>query len=350
MSAMTTLRVAVAGCGMISEFHLRGWSRLANVEVVALCDVDQGAAHKRAQAFAPEARVHARLEDMLREERVDIVDVATPPSTHVEHCMTAITHGCHVICQKPLADSSAAALHLAALAQAAGVALAVHDNHRMRPWFGQILSHHRAHKFGRILRARLAQWDAAAPAEAFKRTAPRGVMFEYGTHLLDMMLALFGAPDAVTARTGRPNAAVAGESYCHAIFDYGTFAADIDVAWKPAGPATGAFHLLGERGEALYEGSMTRGPSSRFRLVVDGELLTDEARDPLTDYVESFYQYQRAFVAMLTLGTAASPKPVSAAESATVLRWMELAYASAQSGRAVAAATDESQPLRDGAG
>ena len=50
------LRGAIVGCGMISEFHLRGWQRIPEVEIVALVDPARSRAEERRAQFAPLAR------------------------------------------------------------------------------------------------------------------------------------------------------------------------------------------------------------------------------------------------------------------------------------------------------
>ena len=67
MSA-TKLRGALFGCGMISEFHLRGWNRIPEVEIVALGNRTIERAEARRSQFAPQARVYvtARDEDRIR--------------------------------------------------------------------------------------------------------------------------------------------------------------------------------------------------------------------------------------------------------------------------------------------
>lgn len=58
------LRGAVYGCGMISEFHLRGWRRIPEVEIVALGNRTLERAEARRAQFVPSARVYAELETL----------------------------------------------------------------------------------------------------------------------------------------------------------------------------------------------------------------------------------------------------------------------------------------------
>src|SRR5688500_13044621 len=97
------LRGAIVGCGMISEFHLRGWQRIPEVEIVALVDPVRDRAEQRRARFAPPARVYDSLDSLFASESsLDFVDILTPPWLHRAHCLRAAQAGVHIICQKPL--------------------------------------------------------------------------------------------------------------------------------------------------------------------------------------------------------------------------------------------------------
>ncbi|RPI02781.1 MAG: gfo/Idh/MocA family oxidoreductase, partial [Zetaproteobacteria bacterium] len=76
---MAVLRGGVFGCGMISEFHLRGWQRIPEVEIVALGNRTISRAEARRDQYAPEARLYGDLGAMLRAERLDFVDILSVP-------------------------------------------------------------------------------------------------------------------------------------------------------------------------------------------------------------------------------------------------------------------------------
>jgi D-apiose dehydrogenase len=290
---MDKLRGAIFGCGMISEFHLRGWQRIPEVEIVALGNRTRDRAEERRAQFAPQARVYGDLGAMLDAERLDFIDILTPPALHRGHCLQAKQAGLHVICQKPLCDLLSEARELVEEMRGHPRLFAVHENHRYRPWFQRILQLHAERFFGQVQFARLEHINSTAPAEAYKLKSGAGVLLEYGTHLVDMMIALLGEPQRVYARTHHLNPEVAGESLVHAVYEYEQTTAVIDVGWKRAGLLQGCALAQGDEGEAYYEGTMTRGETARFRLVRRGEIVVDEARSPYDDYVESFYLFQR---------------------------------------------------------
>jgi predicted dehydrogenase len=324
---MTRLRGAVIGCGMISQFHLRAWQRIPAVEIACLCDPQIERAERLSQNYASVARIYSTAEELLATETVDFVDILSPPNLHKEHCLLARDAGAHVICQKPLCVELSDAIELVDAFRDAGKQLCVHDNHRDRPWFRRIRELQKSGFFGVIKYVRLEQHDPQEPAEEFKLHSSRGIMLEYGVHLVDMMRALLGEPRRVAASFANVNPRVQGESLAVATYDYDGAVAVIDIAWKPAPPAHGCLIVEGARGTALYEGTMARGQSARFRVYQEGQPVVDEMRSPMDDYAESFYLLQRQFTDCM-LGFASSPQP--ATENLHTLRATIAAYDAAR--------------------
>lgn len=326
------LKGALCGCGMISEFHLRGWSRIAEVEIVALCDLAIDRASDRRRQFAPGARVYAALDEMLSAEDLDFIDILTIPSLHGEHCRLARQANLHIICQKPLCDNLAAARDLAREMAGYEKIFAVHENHRYRPWFQTVRERLRQGEFGAPSLLRIEHLSAAEPAEPYKNEAVAGILIEYGTHLIDMMRSLLGEPSRVYTRMHHLNPRVRGESLVHAVYEYPECTASISMAWKRAAAAQSSFLLVGNAGEAWYEGSLTRGDSGRLRIAEGERVVLDEPRCPYDDYVESFYLFERECAdAMLGRGRIAQ----TGEENLQTLACTFAAYESAAAARPV---------------
>jgi predicted dehydrogenase len=329
---MTKLRGGVFGCGMISEFHLRGWQRIPEVEIVALGNRTISRAEARRDQFFPEARVYGDLGAMLRKERLDFIDILSVPWLHREHCLQAKDAGVHIICQKPLCDSLEDARTLVAGMEGYPKLFAVHENHPYRPWFRQVAALHREGFFGTPRLLRVEQYDAKEPPEAYKNEAALGVLIEYGTHLVDMALTLLGTPVRTYARAHRLNPRTMGETSALVAYEYPETTAVIDIGWKPGGLAHGGFVLEGDRGAVLYEGTMARGVSSRFRVTQGDAVVIDENRSPYDDYVESFYRLERECADGMLSG---KPVTQSGVRNFQTLAATFAAYRSAETGRIV---------------
>jgi predicted dehydrogenase len=210
----------------------------------------------------------------------------------------------HIICQKPLCDRLEDAQALVTALRDYGRLFLVHENHPYRPWFRDLLRRHQAGAFGRARFLHLVQHDAGEPPERFKSEAERGVLLEYGVHLVDMVRALLGEPTRVSARLQRVNPRVRGDSLAHVVYEYADATAVIDISWKAHGLPQGGVLFLGEAGEAVFEGRMTRGEAARYRVTAGNTVVLDERRSPTDDYVEAFYLLEREFADAM-LGRAA---------------------------------------------
>ena len=289
---MKTLKGAVVGCGMISEFHLKAWQRIPEVAIVALCSRNPDNARRRLP-LAPDAAIYKDYADMLREQSLDFVDILTPPFVHKPHCLAAKDKGLHVICQKPICDTLSDARSLVDAFKDYSGLFAIHENHRYRPWFQEVLKRACEGFFGRPHFVRFEQHNPTEPDESFKLEMKQGVFLEHGTHLVDMMRALLGEPLCTYARMHHVSPKLVGESLAHVNYNYSEATAVIDVAWKPGGVQQAGFVLVGDQGEAYFEGSMVRGGQSRFRLLQGDKILLDISRNAAMDYEESFYLFQR---------------------------------------------------------
>jgi predicted dehydrogenase len=189
----------------------------------------------------------------------------------------------------------------------------------------------------------LEQNDASLPPQEFCRTSELGVLLIYGVHLVDMVRTLLGTPDRVSARLQRISPGIRGESLAHVTFEYREATAVVDVAWKDGGFSQGGALVLGDRGEAFYEGSMTRGGAARLRISRDQALVVDQARSSLEDYAEAFYLFERAFADAMA---GAGPAPQPAAENLATLEMTFAAYAAARHGRPVDFAEFRSGPWK----
>lgn len=290
---------------MISELHLRSWLRIPEVEIVAVGNRTIARAEQRRAQFVPAARVYSDLATMLDRERPDFVDILTAPAQHLEHCRVARERDLHIICQKPLADTLENARAIAALMAGCNRIFVVHENHRYRPWFRGIAEQVRAGEYGQIAFAQFQHLNPAEPPPGFKTESGAGVLLEYGSHLVDMMRAVLGEPRRVQARLHRVNSDIRGESLAHAVYEYENATANVSVAWKGAGVTQGSVVICGERREAYYEGTLTRGEAaSRLRVCQGREIVVDQSRSPVQDYEDSFYLLQREAVdAMMGRGT-----------------------------------------------
>lgn len=113
------LRTAVVGLGYWGPNLVRVLNEIPDAELVAVCDLDAAALEKIGRRY-PAARTTSAHEEILADDSIEAVVIATPVTTHHPLAMAALEAGKHVFVEKPLAASSGEVADLAAAAARAG--------------------------------------------------------------------------------------------------------------------------------------------------------------------------------------------------------------------------------------
>ncbi|MGI6455123.1 MAG: Gfo/Idh/MocA family protein [bacterium] len=108
-SANEKIRHAVVGLNGRGNDHIRGFAGLKNVEVVALCDVDEKVLNKRyeehKERLSPDCRKYVDYREMLENKDIDTVSIATPNHWHSIQGIWACQAGKDVYVEKPLSHN-----------------------------------------------------------------------------------------------------------------------------------------------------------------------------------------------------------------------------------------------------
>jgi len=127
-------RIGIIGCGGIANGkHLPSLSKLNNVQLVAFCDIIEERAEEAAGKYGgSEAKVYSDYRELLADGTIDIVHVLTPNISHAEISIAALEAGKHVMCEKPMAKTSAEARDMVEAAKRTGKKLTIGYNNRFR--------------------------------------------------------------------------------------------------------------------------------------------------------------------------------------------------------------------------
>jgi predicted dehydrogenase len=127
------IRVGVIGAGGIARgYHLGSYARAGGTQVVAVCDVDEGALEVTREVLGVQ-HTYLDYREMLTAERLDLVSVCTPNDMHYPVVMAAIAQGVDAFCEKPLAMTVSEAQEMVAGAEAKGLKTGVNFAHRRTP-------------------------------------------------------------------------------------------------------------------------------------------------------------------------------------------------------------------------
>ncbi len=128
---MDKLKAVLVGCGGMSRAWLKTATTLEGLEIAGLVDIVEDAAKARRDEFGiAGAQIGSDLETMLRAIKPDIVFDVTIPEAHTPTTLLALQYGCHVLGEKPMADSMDNARRMMQAAQSAGRLFAVIQNRR----------------------------------------------------------------------------------------------------------------------------------------------------------------------------------------------------------------------------
>jgi predicted dehydrogenase len=96
------LKTAIIGCGLIGQMHhIPSLCKIKEAEVAAICDVNKDVVKHMARKFNI-SRYYTDAAEMLGKEKVDLVDICTPPQTHFALAIQAMEKGRHVLVEKPV--------------------------------------------------------------------------------------------------------------------------------------------------------------------------------------------------------------------------------------------------------
>ena len=115
------LRGGIVGCGLVTTLaHLPACRTVKDAEIVAVCDQREEVAAETARRWGiPNA--YGDFTRMLAKEKLDFVDICTPPLTHYQLAIQAMEAGLHVLVEKPMATTLSEADEMVAAAKEHGV-------------------------------------------------------------------------------------------------------------------------------------------------------------------------------------------------------------------------------------
>lgn len=188
-------QVAVIGCGYWGKNLVRNFHQLRALGCI--CDADQEALHREAGLY-PQARIAPRFEDVLADETIRSVVIATPAARHYAQVKQAILHGKNVFVEKPLALRYGEGQELVELAGARGIVLMV----------GHVLEYHPAVVILKdlIRRGELGQvwYIYSNRLNLGKVRQEENILWSFAPHDISVICSLVGAePVSVSASGGQ---------------------------------------------------------------------------------------------------------------------------------------------------
>lgn len=257
------LRAVLVGCGGVSAAWLPVICALPGLSLVGLVDLDPALAERRAQEYhLVEALIGADLRAVLVQTSAEIVFNCTVPAAHAEVTLAALAHGCHVLSEKPLAETLPQAQQMIATAEMAGKLVAVIQNRRYDPNLRRVQALLRSGVLGRITTIN-SDFYIGAHFGGFRDQMAHVLLLDMAIHTFDAARMLADAdPLAVYCHEWNPSGSwYARDASAVAIFEFsGGLVYTYRGSWCAEGLPTSwesDWRVVGERGSLRWDGATT---------------------------------------------------------------------------------------------
>ncbi len=205
-------KFAIFGCGFWSQFQIGAWQEIEGAECVALYNRTKSKAEELAKRFII-PRVYDDAEELLKNEKLDFIDIITDVDTHEKFTVLGAKYGVEVICQKPLAPSYEAAKRMMEATKDAGVRFYVHENYRWQPQFRRVKEILDSGIIGNAFRCETA-FITAFPlfeTQPFLAELEKFALTDQGSHQFDVLRFLFGEAETIYCEKQTVNPTIKGE-------------------------------------------------------------------------------------------------------------------------------------------
>jgi len=207
------LKVGLIGFGFMGRMHFDNYVRLmqegAEVELVAICDL-RIEELKNASAWGNIAteqdvydlspyRLYESIDDMLEKEELDAVSITLPTPLHADLAVSLLERGIHVLCEKPIARTSAEAHRMAEAAVRTGSTLMIGQCLRFWPAYEYAKQCVTEGRFGKVLSGSFFRGSGTPQGWFLNGEQSGGCMLDMHIHDTDMINWLFGKPDEVSS-------------------------------------------------------------------------------------------------------------------------------------------------------
>lgn len=206
-------RIGVIGLGAFGLFCLSSYAAVSDLHVTAVADASKEALSRVHNEY-PDITSYLDWHDMVADEGIEVVHIATPPSSRLAMIVAAAEEGKSVFCEKPLALTLAEADEAIRACRASGVALGIDYVMRWHPIYRFLIDITRHGLLGSVRRISLDNAAKSVPGEHWfwNRAMSGGILVEHGVHFFDVFTQMAGPATPIWTR-GEPGRVVTEIAY-----------------------------------------------------------------------------------------------------------------------------------------
>ena len=206
------VNVGIVGLGFMGITHIKAYQQIKDARIVAVCDairppvngviagVSGNITGSDAIHLGRGVKVYPELAELLADADVELVDLCVPTPLHPPQAIAALRAGRHVICEKPLARTSALARNIVQAAKSAKGFFMPAMCMRFWPGWAWLRELSERKTYGKVLAARFRRVSAPpgwSRASYFKGGDSGGALLDLHIHDTDFVQFLFGRPLSV---------------------------------------------------------------------------------------------------------------------------------------------------------
>jgi predicted dehydrogenase len=196
-----TLAMGIVGAGSFAAFASQAFIQVPGIQVVAVADANAASAHRLAHELS--AKEYRDYEAFLRDEKIALVYISTPPYLHYSQSKEALLAGKHVICEKPAALKAAEAEELASLAASRGLLYVVNLMQRYNPLFSLVRDIVREKVLGAFLHGFFENYASDENLREdhwfWEEQKSGGIFIEHAVHFFDLFAGWLGEGEIIHA-------------------------------------------------------------------------------------------------------------------------------------------------------
>jgi len=186
------VRVGIIGAGFAGHLHAESYQRCPSAELVAVADPNKKACQTLKEKYGI---THSYLDyrKLLARDDIDLVSACVPTFLHHEVVLAALTHGKHVVCEKPLALNVVQAEQMVEAARRENLLLMYAEDWMFAPALRRALAICREGAIGEVLvlRAKESHSGSHSPFAKELRYCGGGALIHLGIHPIGFGLAFF---------------------------------------------------------------------------------------------------------------------------------------------------------------
>jgi predicted dehydrogenase len=195
------LHIGVIGAGGFAGFAIKAFLKVPGIKVAAVMDINRMAAVQMGAELG--LKVYDEFEQLLGNNNINLIYIATPPYLHYAQSMKALLAGKHVICEKPAALKTSEAEELVALARSRKLLYIVNLMQRYNPLYQTVKTIVQENILGNFLHGYFENYasdqNLGLDHWFWDKTKSGGIFIEHGVHFFDLFAGWLGEGKIVGA-------------------------------------------------------------------------------------------------------------------------------------------------------